>query len=781
MADNADLLALLAEMKKSMEKGQEEMKDRMEKGQEEMRKGEEEMKNQIQSHVESKVGEIKDHVNSCIEKIEEDVQSVKREIGEVKGEVERKIEEVEDKVQGKIEEMEDKVQGKIEEVKEKVQVKIGDLEKRLSELEDRPINFPANPDLTYSRPTVKSLTFDGQTSWTVFKTQFDVVSSANGWNNRVKASQLVASLRGSAAEVLQGIPSDKLTDLMTIQNALEARFGDSHLTQFYRTELKTRRQKPGESLQALAADVKRLMSLAYAECPMDVQESLAVQFFVDAIRDEDTQLRTRLMDFTDLKSALAYSMKCETSKIASKVSMHARPIRIEDNAGRRKDEKFESLLGALEKFLEILAAGKKSAPRRNPNVTCWRCYKRGHVQLECPSDSAPRRNPNVTCWICYKKGHVQRECPSDNASRRNPNATCWKCNKKGHLQNECQQITSINHHKETCHGSDKALSRRSFVESYEHDLNSDKKFGTETDISVRALRMTTENTWPVSEIQKAQLEDPDIRPILEKKLKSADRPSRQEIAQENPATKRYWALWDSLHLKDGVLYRKWENDDGSSCQWQLILPRSRIQEVLQETHDSSSGGHFGIMKTLRRIRERFYWDRLRADVEKWCRECQICRARKRLKTEDGKSVTGWISAEKLSDRTPSFPCGILFGRPEDTPSSPNEDLKKLGARLESVQTSDRERVKLSRVRKKTHYDSGATEHHFKKGDLVWMYNPKRRRGLSPKLQQNWEGPYTIVKKLNDVIYRVQRSPNAKPKVIHINRLTPYRATDHSSV
>ncbi|GBN13631.1 hypothetical protein AVEN_166628-1, partial [Araneus ventricosus] len=506
---------------------------------------------------------------------------------------------------------------------------------------------------------------------------------------------------------------------------------------FYRTELKTRRQKPGESLQALAADVKRLMSLAYAECPMDVQDSLAVQFFVDAIRDEDTQLRTRLMDFTDLKSALAYSMKCETSKIASKVSVHARPIRIEDNAGKRKDEKFESLLGALEKFLEILAAGKKSAPRRNPNVTCWRCYKRGQVQLECPSDSAPRRNPNVTCWICYKKGHVQRECPSDNASRRNPNATCWKCNKKGHLQNECQQITSINHHKETRHGSDKALSRRSFVESYEHDLNFDKKFGTETDISVRALRMTTENTWPVSDIQKAQLEDPDIRPILEKKLKLADRPSRQEIAQENPATKRYWALWDSLHLKDGVLYRKWENDDGSSCQWQLILPRSRIQEVLQETHDSSSGGHFGIMKTLRRIRERFYWDRLRADVEKWCREY--------------------------------------------TPSSPNEDLNKLGARLESVQTSDRERVKLSRVCKKTHYDSGATEHHFKKGDLVWMYNPKRRRGLSPKLQQNWEGPYTIVKKLNDVIYRVQRSPNAKPKVIHINRLTPYRATDHSSV
>ncbi|GBN71181.1 hypothetical protein AVEN_133438-1 [Araneus ventricosus] len=56
--------------------------------------------------------------------------------------------------------------------------------------------------------------------------------------NLVKASQLVASLRGTAAEVLQGIPADTLTDLTTIEKAVESRFGDSHLTQFFRTELR---------------------------------------------------------------------------------------------------------------------------------------------------------------------------------------------------------------------------------------------------------------------------------------------------------------------------------------------------------------------------------------------------------------------------------------------------------------------------------------------------------------------------------------------------------------
>ncbi|GFT42204.1 uncharacterized protein NPIL_402131 [Nephila pilipes] len=103
----------------------------------------------------------------------------------------------------------------------------------------------------------------------------------------VKASQLVASVRGSAAEILQGIPGDKLTDLTTIEKALESQF-------------------------------ERLMSFAYAECPLNVRESLAAQYLVDVIRDEDTRHLTSLMDAKDLESALAYNMKYETAKTVSK-------------------------------------------------------------------------------------------------------------------------------------------------------------------------------------------------------------------------------------------------------------------------------------------------------------------------------------------------------------------------------------------------------------------------------------------------------------------------------
>ncbi|GBN62197.1 Retrovirus-related Pol polyprotein from transposon 297, partial [Araneus ventricosus] len=339
-------------MKAGLEKKMEAGQERMERVQEEMkdliRAGKEEMR----THVESQVKGIKDHVDGCIGRMEEEVQDVK----------------------GKIEEVQGEVHMKIEEVKSEVQEKMSDLERRLSDLETRPNNVPANSELMYSRPTVKPLTFDGLTSWTVFKTQFNVVSSTNGWTDFVKASQLVASLRGSAAEVLQGIPADKLTDLTTIEKALESRFGDSHLTQFYRTELKTRRQKPEESLQVLAADVERLMSLAYAECPPDVRESLAAQYFIDAIRDEDTQHSTRLMDAKDLKSALAYSMKYEAARTVSKTSRHARSMEIEDNNSRERDDKLESLFNRLEKLLSSSVDGKKNTPQRKSSVTCWRIY-----------------------------------------------------------------------------------------------------------------------------------------------------------------------------------------------------------------------------------------------------------------------------------------------------------------------------------------------------------------------------------------------------------------------
>ncbi|GBL75685.1 hypothetical protein AVEN_154995-1 [Araneus ventricosus] len=73
-----------------------------------------------------------------------------------------------------------------------------------------------------------------------------------------------------------------------------------------------------------------------------------------------------------------------------------------------------------------------------------------------------------------------------------------------------------------------------------------------------------------------------------------------------------------LELKDFELsgiHFKLESEDGKSSKWQLVLPRSRIPYILKELRSSRMGGHFGVMKTMHKVRERFFWNKVKDDVQ----------------------------------------------------------------------------------------------------------------------------------------------------------------------
>ncbi|GFY05467.1 hypothetical protein TNCV_218491 [Trichonephila clavipes] len=158
----------------------------------------------------------------------------------------------------------------------------------------------------------------------------------------------------------------------------------------------------------------------------------------------------------------------------------------------------------------------------------------------------------------------------------------------------------------------------------------EKKFRVKDPIvrQVTAPSISALDPWSDESVRKDQLADPEIKPITEFKVSSDEKPSWQDIATFHPTTKRYWAPWDSLHLRNGVLYRKWESDDGKTFRWQLILQKTRVSIALKDLHGSPTGGHFGVMKTLQTVRERFYWNNVRSDVEKYFRTCDPCAALK---------------------------------------------------------------------------------------------------------------------------------------------------------
>jgi len=80
----------------------------------------------------------------------------------------------------------------------------------------------------------------------------------------------------------------------------------------------------------------------------------------------------------------------------------------------------------------------------------------------------------------------------------------------------------------------------------------------------------------------------------------------------------------SFFVRRGILFRKVKNDTEEIEQ--LVLPEVYREEVLRGLH--SDIGHPGTERTIRLIRERFFWPGMLKDVEQWVKTCDRCLKRK---------------------------------------------------------------------------------------------------------------------------------------------------------
>ncbi len=56
----------------------------------------------------------------------------------------------------------------------------------------------------------------------------------------------------------------------------------------------------------------------------------------------------------------------------------------------------------------------------------------------------------------------------------------------------------------------------------------------------------------------------------------------------------------------------------------LVVPRAKTETVLQLAHAHPLAGHLGASNTTQRIRDRFHWPGLEAEVKQFCQACPMC-------------------------------------------------------------------------------------------------------------------------------------------------------------
>ncbi|GFY19082.1 hypothetical protein TNCV_3877701 [Trichonephila clavipes] len=111
------------------------------------------------------------------------------------------------------------------------------------------------------------------------------------------------------------------------------------------------------------------------------------------------------------------------------------------------------------------------------------------------------------------------------------------------------------------------------------------------------------------------------------------------------------------------------------------------------------------------------------------------------------------------------PFYLLHGREAETtldtmlPFCPNDfddnNITKIAARAEESRQLARVHTLRAQDKDRRRYDSKHQMVSYAPGDLVWVYTPVRKVGLSEKLLRRYFGPYQVLRRLSAVTYEVQ--------------------------
>lgn len=85
------------------------------------------------------------------------------------------------------------------------------------------------------------------------------------------------------------------------------------------------------------------------------------------------------------------------------------------------------------------------------------------------------------------------------------------------------------------------------------------------------------------------------------------------------------AINKGFSLVEGILHRSVKAEQSMTLK---VLPKSLLPIVLHFLHDRPESGHTGVVKTLARVKDRFYRPGLATDVLKYVYSCDVCQQRK---------------------------------------------------------------------------------------------------------------------------------------------------------
>ena len=109
-------------------------------------------------------------------------------------------------------------------------------------------------------------------------------------------------------------------------------------------------------------------------------------------------------------------------------------------------------------------------------------------------------------------------------------------------------------------------------------------------------------------------------------LKTRNKPKSSASLNQDLYT--YYNSFERLSLIDDVIHRSWDQKSSEPNLHLACIPESLQKSVISASHDLATSGHLGLVKTLDRIRSKYYFPKMNLKVKLYLAACHVCLKRR---------------------------------------------------------------------------------------------------------------------------------------------------------